>query len=319
MTNPKISVITAVYNAEKYLNESIDSILVQTFKDFEYIIVNDASTDSSLDIIKMYQKTDKRIKIINNDKNIGPAASRNKGLKVAKGEYIAIFDADDISLPERFQQQINFLKNKNNIFLCGTGVESIDENGNIINNSPTPIKSHQEIEKMLPKKNCIVHSSIMFRNEGFFYREKFVYAHDYDFYLVLLTNGLKIDNLETVLVKYRNITNNITYSKKHKQNLFASKAKEYCKQRQKTGRDEYTSFNPSKIMNIEDKSPEKNLLQFKMGLCLENRDYDKAKNILSEYRKKNKGSILDTIPYLVVVTCPQLYKIYRKIRFGERI
>ena len=105
---PKISVLMPVYNGDKYLKKSINSILRQTFDDFELIIINDGSTDLSLSIIKSYQ--DKRIKIINNSKNIGIAYSLNKGLNKANGDYIARQDQDDISHPERFMCQVNYLK-----------------------------------------------------------------------------------------------------------------------------------------------------------------------------------------------------------------
>ena len=98
MKKLKISVIMAAYNSAKYLDESIDSILNQTFKDFEFIIINDASTDDSLKILQRIQEKYKKIILVNNEKNIGPAASRNIGFRMAKGKYIAILDADDVAV-----------------------------------------------------------------------------------------------------------------------------------------------------------------------------------------------------------------------------
>jgi len=105
---PKISVIMSVYNGEKYLGEAIDSVLGQTFTDFDFIIVNDGSTDGSPGIIQSYR--DERIRVINNEKNIGLTKSLNKAIKESGGEYIARQDADDISLPERFEEQVWFLE-----------------------------------------------------------------------------------------------------------------------------------------------------------------------------------------------------------------
>ena len=109
-TQPKISVLMPVYNCEKFLKKAIDSILNQTFDNFEYIIINDGSTDNTLNIIKSYK--DKRIKIINNSKNLGISRSLNKGIRQAKGEYIARHDSDDISDLNRFKLQLEYLGKK---------------------------------------------------------------------------------------------------------------------------------------------------------------------------------------------------------------
>ena len=119
--NPKISVIMPVYNMEKFLAKAIDSILNQTINNFEFIIINDGSTDNSLNILKSYN--DKRIKIINNSKNLGIAKSLNKGKEVAVGEYIARQDADDISEPDRFFHQLDYL-NKNKWIIQTFGRDS---------------------------------------------------------------------------------------------------------------------------------------------------------------------------------------------------
>ena len=117
--SPLISVLMPVYNSEKYVAEAIESILCQTYKDFEFIIINDASTDSSLKIIAKYAKQDKRIKLINNKKNVKISASLNKGLSIAKGKYIARMDSDDISLPSRFELQTKFLADNPAVGIVG--------------------------------------------------------------------------------------------------------------------------------------------------------------------------------------------------------
>ncbi|MCP8967838.1 glycosyltransferase family 2 protein [Ectobacillus ponti] len=126
---PKVSVAMSVYNGERYLAEAIESILNQTYSEFEFIICDDASNDRSVIIVEEYMKTDSRITLIRNEKNMGLAASLNRCIEVARGDYIARMDADDISFPNRFQEQISFLDNNPNIaFVCG-GVHLIDENG----------------------------------------------------------------------------------------------------------------------------------------------------------------------------------------------
>ena len=132
MKTPKISVIMSAYNSEKFISKSIDSILAQTFKNFELIIINDSSIDKTKDIIETYRKKDKRIKIICNRQNLGPAKSRNRALKIAKGEYIAIMDSDDVSLPKRLEVQYHFLENNPDIFLIGGGAIKINESGEVI-------------------------------------------------------------------------------------------------------------------------------------------------------------------------------------------
>ena len=120
----------SVYNGEKYLREAIESILNQTFTDFEFLIVNDGSTDSSLEIILSYP--DERIRVIRNDRNIGLTKSLNKALQQAKGEYIARQDADDISLQNRFEEQLIYLEKHPEVALLGTSAYKIDERGEIL-------------------------------------------------------------------------------------------------------------------------------------------------------------------------------------------
>jgi len=164
MNNQKISVsvIMGVYNSEKYITKSIESIINQNFESLELIIINDGSTDDSVKIINSYKKCDKRIVFISNKKNEGPAIARNKGLKVARGKYIAILDSDDIALSNRLKIQKEFLDRKPEIFLVGSAAIIINDSGKIIKSS-NPIVGANNVKKELKKKNCIYHPSIMFR------------------------------------------------------------------------------------------------------------------------------------------------------------
>ncbi|UTY38146.1 glycosyltransferase [Allocoprobacillus halotolerans] len=123
-----ISVIMSVYNDAKYLEKSIQSILNQTFKDFEFIICNDCSTDSSLSIIQEFQKLDSRIKIINNSTNLGLAASLNKCIEISLGQYIARMDSDDISFKNRLEVEYNFLMEHQEYDVVGSKSITINEN-----------------------------------------------------------------------------------------------------------------------------------------------------------------------------------------------
>ena len=124
---PAVSVIMPVYNGERYLAEAIDSILAQTFADFELLIVDDGSQDSSLQIIRDYASLDDRIQVIPSECNLGPADARNLGIQRAIGDYITTMDCDDISLPQRLQMQVDFLESNAEVGAVGTGGQAMNE------------------------------------------------------------------------------------------------------------------------------------------------------------------------------------------------
>lgn len=236
----------ANYNCEKYLPESIESILNQSFKDLELIIIDDCSTDNSLKIIKNYGEKDKRIKIIKNKHNSGASQSRNNGLTLAEGEYIAILDSDDIALIDRLKIQYDFLTNNKSFFLVGGQAYNIDENSRII--SKTHMETSREgIEKKLPYQNCFYHSSIMFRNEKIMYRPNFMKIEDYDFFLRLLSLGKKMINLNKILLKYRIRKNSLSHLDDGSQDFFGSSAQEFYNQRVISGKDNYDLIDFLKI------------------------------------------------------------------------
>lgn len=201
-----ISVIMAVYNAEKYLNECIESILNQTYKDFEFIIIDDCSTDRSFSIIQEYAKKNKKIKVINNKENLGLTKNLNKALLLSKGKYIARMDADDISESTRFERQIKFLEENQDIDIVGSFCTDIDEEGNKIGERKNPI-THEDILKVLPKVNPVAHPTVMMRKKSLNkidnYKEKFKKCQDYDLWFRAAANGLKMHNIPEYLFKYR--------------------------------------------------------------------------------------------------------------------
>ncbi len=199
----KISVIMSVYNGIPYLKSSIESILHQSYRNFEFIIVDDASKDQSPKYLKSLK--DKRIKIIQNKKNIGLAASLNKAIKASTGTYIARMDADDISLKNRFKEQIKFLLKNPSIDLCGTWVDTIDENDKIIGEKKYPT-SPKKVKNSLSLYTAVVHSTFMGKKSFFDnlggYDPKFDFAEDYD----LLMRGrmnYKITNIPKKLLMWR--------------------------------------------------------------------------------------------------------------------
>lgn len=157
-----ISVVMSVYNTEKYLEEAIDSILNQTYQDFEFIIVNDCSTDRTWEILKDYEKRFSSIKLINNTENLGLTKSLNKALAIAKGEYIARMDADDISEPNRFERQLAYFKEHQSIDILGTFSNDIDEQGQAFRTRTAPV-DHKDIVNMLPKLCPISHPTVIFK------------------------------------------------------------------------------------------------------------------------------------------------------------
>ena len=190
-----------VYNAGKYLNESIESILNQTFRDFEFIIFNDASTDNSLEIIKSYD--DSRIVLIDSPVNTGYVKHLNHGLELAKGEYIARMDADDIALPQRFEKECEILNNPK-VILCGAAIEFIGtKTGDVI----FPQNHREIVTNLLLYGNCIAHPAVMFRKSivdrhQLRYDEALSPAEDYAMWLSMEGFG-KFYNVKEVLLKYR--------------------------------------------------------------------------------------------------------------------
>lgn len=210
--NIKISVLIAVYDGEKYLHEAIDSVLSQTFQDFELIIVNDGSRDKTLEILRSYK--DRRIIIINNEKNIGLIDSLNKGLAIARGKYVARIDHDDIALPNRFQEQYDFMEKNSDIDVVGSWTECIDTEGKhlkISRNATDPWAVRYEFLF----NNIMFHSSIFFRTqkikENGGYSHDFIHSEDYEMYS-RPGKELKCANIPKVLFKLRLHSSSITAS-----------------------------------------------------------------------------------------------------------
>src|SRR5690606_26457619 len=129
---PKVSVVMPVYNGERFLRQAVDSILQQDFQDFEFIIVDDGSKDHTWNILQDYARHDPRVILLRNDTNNGVLAARNRGLAVAQGEYLAVQDADDISLPQRFRLQVAYLDQHPQVSAIGSPAQRIDEHGRVL-------------------------------------------------------------------------------------------------------------------------------------------------------------------------------------------
>lgn len=221
MQKPKISVLMPAYNAEKYIAEAIESILNQTFNDFEFIIVDDASTDQTQKIIERYKKKDKRIIYIKNKLNQGVCKSLNIGIERAKGRYVVRMDADDWSFPNRLKLQYDFMEKNPSIGISGGTMEVCDENMKLINNRSYQL-SDSQIRKKIFLYSPFSHPSTIWRKEIMIkagkYDERFDKAEDYDLYFRV---GLisEFANLKNTLIRYRTSQNSASFKNSHRHEL----------------------------------------------------------------------------------------------------
>ncbi|MFQ5591065.1 MAG: glycosyltransferase family 2 protein [Phycisphaerae bacterium] len=232
MHTPVISVHMPVYNAERYLAEAVESILAQTFPDFEFIIIDDGSTDGSPEILRRYADEDQRIRLVSRS-NAGVAEARNEALRLARGEYFAVMDADDISLPQRFAEQVAYLRNSSDCIAVGSRVLLIDPDGIPIREWPYSA-SHEEIDgaHMEGKAGAVIHPSAMIRREpmleagGYWLRS----AEDYDLFLRLAERG-RLANLPQLLLKYRQHLKSFGYAQRNRQSEDARLALQQAQRR----------------------------------------------------------------------------------------
>lgn len=216
---PIISVIMPVYNTDIYLESSIHSILAQTFQNFEFIIIDDASTDKSLKIIEQFE--DNRIRIIKNNKNVGNYVCRNQGLNIAKGKYIAVMDSDDIAMPHRLEAQVKCLEDNKDVLAVGAQFYS----DLVLSNKP---REYEEIKVSLMRNNALLHSSLLIRREilqevgG--YDETFTFSSDYDLVCKIALCG-KIINLPDILMKSTNRKDLMSNKNRSEQTDFADQVR----------------------------------------------------------------------------------------------
>lgn len=221
MNQPMISVVMPAYNCAPYLQEAMDSILSQTYTDFEFVIVNDGSTDNTEAIILTYK--DPRIVYVKNEKNMGLVYTLNRGIELSRGVYIARMDGDDISLPDRFSKQIAFFNNTPHAALLAGTIELINEQGVFTGYWEEEKKKIDSaaIRSQLPHDNCIAHPTVMgraelFKKYGYSTRQK--NAEDYDLWLRLAADRVAIYKLDTPLVKHRILQSSFT--RQRQKNIF---------------------------------------------------------------------------------------------------
>lgn len=218
-TSPLITVLMSVHNNEKTVGRAINSILNQSFGNFEFLIINDASTDNTSEVIKSYN--DDRINIVNNKKNLGLTRSLNKGLRKARGKYLARIDADDISLTSRLKKQVNFMVKNPEFTLLGTSFNIINNKNQIVKEvkfNTTPEKLYYD----LIFQNMFAHSSVIFKLDEALkvggYNETYKYSQDYDLWHKLANIG-KAWVLSDILTLWHDDPDNISGRKAKEQKL----------------------------------------------------------------------------------------------------
>ena len=215
--SPRVTVLMPVYNGEKYLVEAVDSILGQTYKDFEFLIINDGSTDKTVEIVQSYN--DPRIRLVNNDENLQLAAALHRGLQLTGSEYIARMDCDDISFPERLSAQVDYLDNHPDVGALGSGFQIIDGDGKKIGAPVRFPSEHGFLRWSLPFYSPIAHPTVLMRrpllieaggylSEVISGREKYS-GEDYDLWR-RLSKITRLANLRRPMIYLRKHGKNVT-------------------------------------------------------------------------------------------------------------
>lgn len=203
--NPKVSVIIPTYNRAHPVGRAIESVLNQTYQDFELIVVDDGSTDNTEEIIKEFQLKDNRIIYLKHDENKGGSAARNTGIKASKGEYIAFLDSDDEWLPEKLEIEIRILNDDRNLIICSTGYTFINEkNGVIIGSSK--VQEERISQKIVLRGQCITTNDFIADKEKVIkvggFDEKLSARQDWDFWIRIISLGMGYQDSLNLVNKY---------------------------------------------------------------------------------------------------------------------
>lgn len=215
---PEVTVLMPVYNSEKYISEAIISILNQSFSNFKFIIIDDASTDNTVNIINTFK--DRRIRLIQNQTNVGNNNARNVGLKNASGKYICAMDSDDIAPKYRIEKQFNFMEENKEFGICGGQRKIIGIDGKYM-----PPSNYEELKVRLTGQMCFVHPTLFFRasllkKHSLKYNETYRFAADYDL-MVRSAYHFPVTNIPEIMVEYRKHSEQITTAKANEQGKIA--------------------------------------------------------------------------------------------------
>ncbi|TFH53721.1 MAG: glycosyltransferase, partial [Candidatus Zixiibacteriota bacterium] len=205
-STPKITVLMPLFNGERFVREAVESILSQTLTDFEFLIIDDGSTDRSVEIVSSY--IDPRIRLVTNAENLGITATLNRGIDLAAGVYIARMDCDDVGLPTRLAEEVAYLDRNPDCAMVAVMVAMIDEVGNDCGAwlDDRNTSTYKAMYRFLTRANCIAHPGIMIRKSilsRYRYNELQRVAQDYDLWLRMCADGLIVAKLAKPLLKYR--------------------------------------------------------------------------------------------------------------------
>ena len=218
MTNPLVTVLMPVYNGGDYLRLSIESILAQTYKYFEFLIINDCSTDNSMETVSSFK--DERIVVHTNDVNMGQTKSLNVGLRMARGKYIVINDADDLSLPQRIEKQLDFIRKHPEYVVAGTSSFIMDRSGTIKRVFRKPTDQRVILLGIL-SDTPLIHGSVIINSEVILahggYNEKFRIIQDFELWSSLIRNEMRVANLPDILVVIRHYAGSTSFKEQDAQ------------------------------------------------------------------------------------------------------
>lgn len=215
MTGPIVTVLMPVYNGGEYLKLSIESILSQTYNDFELLIINDCSTDNSMEVVRSFN--DARIVVHSNPVNMGQTKSLNIGLRLAKGKYIVVNDADDLSLPQRIEKQLDFIVKHTEYVVVGTSAFIMDRSGRIKRPFLKPV-DHREILLCILNDTPVIHGSVIMNKDIVMsqggYDEEVRICQDYALWSSLMQKGFKIANIIDIMVVIRHYMDSVSFKEK---------------------------------------------------------------------------------------------------------
>ncbi|MBN2857345.1 MAG: glycosyltransferase family 2 protein [Candidatus Delongbacteria bacterium] len=294
---PEISVIMSVYNAEPFLAEAIESILGQSFSDFEFIITNDASTDGSLEILSNYSKKDDRIILLRNLENRGLAANLNRMIEIAEGKYIARMDADDISLPERLQKQYDFMENNPGIGVSGAQI--IPFGSKKFKMDPAPV-THEEIKASLFFTNPMMHPTVMFRKSvleetSARYDENLRTSQDLDLWFSLIRKT-KFANCSEPMLRYRIEGSGASFIANYAGNSKAELLSRILKKGILSSFPEFTKLNLNVLCNLSN------------GFAKSVTDLDSTNNVIEEIIKLNAQKKIFNDKYFMYFLSKQFFR-----------
>lgn len=311
-----ISVVMPVYNMEEYMSMAIESILSQTFTNFEFIIIDDCSTDRSEDIIHSYL-SDTRIKVLRLAKQGGNYAGRNLAISQAKGKYICAMDADDIAHPDRLELQFHYMESHPEVLAAGTAYTLIG----IPRKPNTPLR-YEEVKEALLFDNCFLHPSTIFRADKLKqvggYNEEFFYAADYDLMCRLSLLG-PVVNLPHVLISYRIHSKQISTAHRNEQKKYAYKIRRSYQQNMINRLLESSQIEPVTQADISHSEMGRVIYHLVKAKVFKQVHYeDKADMILSAiYRKTNTDTPLDLENGLCGIGCGLIYLLRNKLEKGD--